>query len=74
MGKESDVEYRSALERPRLSDRNDRFQFPQDEGKAAVREAIGLLSVTAGLAVVIGIGVGLPVAMMLNDICASLNC
>jgi hypothetical protein len=68
------MEYRSALERPRLSDRKERFRIPRDEGQAAVREAIGLLSVTAGLAVVLGIGVGLPVAMMLNDICASLNC
>lgn len=68
------MEYRRALERPRLSDRDERFHLPMDDGRAAVLEAIGLLSVTAGFAVMLGITVGLPLAMMLNDICASLNC
>lgn len=68
------MEYRSAIERPRPSYRNDRFRIARDDGQAVVREAIGLLSVTAGLAVVFGIAVGLPVAMTLNDVCASLKC
>jgi len=68
------VGYRNALVRPRLSDRDKRFRIPRDDGQAAFLEALGMFSVIAVLAVAIGLAVGVPLAMMLNDICTSLKC
>lgn len=68
------MEYRDALVRPRHSERDDRFRLPHDDGQAAFLEALGMLSVIAVLAIVLGLVVGVPLAMALNDICASLNC
>jgi hypothetical protein len=68
------MEYRNALVRPRCSERDEQFRIPRDEGQAAFLEALGMLSVIAVLAVVLGLAVRVPLAMALNDICASLNC
>ena len=68
------MEYRDALVRPKLSDRDARSRIPRDEGQAAFIEALGLLSAMAVLAAALGLAVGIPLAMALNDICASLKC
>ena len=67
------MEYRKALKRPRATSR-ERFRIPRDDGQAAFLEALGMLAVIAVLAVTIGLAVGIPLAMALHDICASLTC
>ena len=47
--------------------------IPRDEGEAVILEAVVLLAVVAVLAVALSLMVGLPLAMMLSEVCASLQ-
>ena len=68
------VDYRNAYVRPGRFERDRRFRIPRDDGHARFLETVGLLIVVAVLAAAIGLMVGVPLAMALNDICASLKC
>ena len=63
--------YRKALHRPRSSDR---FRIPRDDGRSQLLEAMAMLAVLTVLTIVLGLAVGVPLAVMLNDICTSIKC
>lgn len=68
------VDYRKAYVRPRRFDRDQRFRIPRDGGQAVFLEALGVLAAIVVLSIAVGLTVGIPLAMALNDICASLKC
>ena len=72
--------YRKAFDRPKASDRpkgpdaDGRSRFPRGDGRAEFLETTILVAGVMILAIALGLLVGVPLAMMLNDICASLKC
>jgi hypothetical protein len=62
------------FDRPNAYERRERLRIPQNEGRALIVEALSLLAIAAVLAVTIGVAVGIPLAMMLRDICSKLSC
>lgn len=72
--------FRNALERPKASGRpmaqtrNGRLSIPEDTGRGRSLETMIVLCTMAVLAVALGFAVGVPVAMMLHDMCISIKC
>jgi len=71
--------YRKASERPKGAGpaaqmRNGRLVVPRDTGRGGQLESMIVLCTLAALAVALGLAIGLPVAMMLYDICLSIGC
>ena len=72
--------YRKAFDRPKASDRpnglepDGRSRIPRNDGRAEFLETTILVAGVMILAIALGLLVGVPLAMMLNDICASLKC
>jgi hypothetical protein len=60
--------------RPVTSERGGSRRISEDEGKAPLIEAMILFSVVTIMAIVLGFTVGIPLASMLRDTCASLKC
>lgn len=66
--------YRKAPHRPRTFERDGRFRIPRDDGRSQFLEAMSMLAVLAVLTAVLGFAVGVPFAVMLNDLCTSIRC
>lgn len=72
--------YRRALERPRASGGSRSFKrrgptaIPRNDGRAGFLEAAILLSAMGVLAIALSFAVGVPLMLMLSDICAKLEC
>jgi hypothetical protein len=69
---------RKALDRPGASPqwqaREGRLVIPRETGRVGYLESMIVLGTMAILAVALGLAVGIPVAMMLRDICISIGC
>lgn len=69
--------YRNGVGRPRATGRPKgwgRFAIPRNDGRALYVESIALLAVLAILAVALGLALGIPLAVMVNDMCSSIAC
>ena len=71
--------YRKALERPKGAGpaapvRDGRLVIPRDTSRGRQLETMIVLCTMAVLAVALGLAIGVPVAMMLHDICLSIGC
>ena len=62
------------LDRPSSIERGERLRIPREDGRALALDALSLLAIAAVLAVTVGMAVGIPLAMMLRDICSRLSC
>jgi len=72
--------YRRAFDRPnasgrsRSSNRKGPTAIPRNDGRAGFLEAVLLLSAMVVLAVALGFAVGIPLMLMLSDVCNQLKC
>jgi hypothetical protein len=72
--------YRKAFNRQKVPNRTraveprDRSGIPRNDGRAQFFESMILLSSVAVLAVAIGFAVGVPLALMLGDLCRRMAC
>lgn len=60
--------------RYRSYERRGRAAIPRNDGRAGFLESAILLTAMVALAVALGFTVGLPLMLMLSDICAQLKC
>lgn len=72
--------YRRAFDRPSASaksrpvKRTGPTAIPRNDGRAGFLEAVILLSTMVALAIALGLTVGLPLMLMLSDVCIQLQC
>lgn len=72
--------YRRAFNRPNASgryrsfERKGRTAIRRNDGRAGFLEAVILLSTMVALTIALGFTVGVPLMLMLSDICAQLKC
>jgi hypothetical protein len=71
--------YHKPLDRPKGAGpaaalRNGRLAIPRDTGRSGHLETMIVLCTMVVLAVALGLAMGVPVAMMLHDICISIRC
>ena len=71
---------RRGFDRPSASrgyrsfERRGRTAIPRNDGRAGLLESLILLMAMVALAIALGFTVGLPLMLMLSDICTKLNC
>jgi len=72
--------YRKAFNRHRVPERTKavepkgRAGIPPNDASARLFESIILLSTVSVLAVALGLAVGVPLALMLGDVCTRMGC